>query len=160
MASEQVVLNWVKAALDQKGVRYEIVDREDKTQFVRITYSLDCKLGQATIFIFCYDDYFNVEATIKQTADDKNLWYVMEYISRANDGPPIGRFKIDFDDFTIEYGTTFECKDRTGLSGDLLLSVVEGIVLYMLEKYGDGLLAVMFGYKTPAEAIEEARTQQ
>ena len=74
-------------------------------------------------------------------------------ISRI-DGTVPGNFELDFRDGEIRFKVF--CR-----SGDTILSdsqITDAIVtpLIQFDTYGDPLLSVLFGWKTPEEAIQEA----
>lgn len=77
-----------------------------------------------------------------------------EYLTRANYGLRDGNFELDFSDGEIRYKVFHSSID--GVPSKELIKNAVYIGLWMLERYGNGLLSVMFGIQTPAEAIEES----
>ena len=108
--------------------------------------------------VVCSDDYVSTRAFIMLNADEDVRQNVSEYLVRANYGLKYGYFDMDASDGEISFKITLDCEDRTSLSDDLLQKIFI-IPQIMLEKYGDGLLAVMFGAKSPEEAIYEAEVE-
>ncbi len=76
---------------------------------------------------------------------------VAEYLMRANWGLMIGNFELDYNDGEVRCKTSLQL-ENTVLTTDLLRPLVFDNVVVM-DKYLPGLLAVMAGTATPAEAI-------
>jgi hypothetical protein len=79
---------------------------------------------------------------------------VAEYLMRANWGLMIGNFEMDYHDGEVRCKTSLQL-ENTALTVDLLRPLVFDNVVVM-DKYLPGLLAVMAGTTTPAEAIAAA----
>lgn len=82
---------------------------------------------------------------------------VAEYLTRANYGLNIGNFELDMDDGEVRYKVS-------SVWGEILpsLKVVERLVdtgFVMLDRYGSGLLSVVYGNATPQEAIKAAEIE-
>ncbi len=76
---------------------------------------------------------------------------VAEYITRANYGLRIGNFEMDFDDGEVRYKSSidFEGADLTpGLIRNTIYPAVQ-----TMDRYLPGVLSVIFGGKSAAEAI-------
>lgn len=76
---------------------------------------------------------------------------VAEYITRANYGLRIGNFEMDFDDGEIRYKSSVDF-EGTELTPPLLRNTIYPAVQTM-DRYMPGILAVIFGGKSPEEAI-------
>lgn len=79
---------------------------------------------------------------------------VAEYLTRANYGLNIGNFEMDMDDGGIRYKVS-------SVWADLLppVKVVEWLVdtsFVMLDRYGAGILSVIYGGVSPADAVKAA----
>ncbi|MCL1889815.1 MAG: YbjN domain-containing protein [Desulfovibrionaceae bacterium] len=152
MATASQILGWIQRILEQQDLRYELV--EDK-QLIKSQFPLDCKLKNFTAFFNCRDDSYTVNSYIALGADEGCRLKVAEYITRANYGLKFGNFEMDFNDGEIRYRMTVSCEDRTDLSESLVMGSII-IPMRMYERYGDGLIAVMYGIKSPEDAINEA----
>ena len=129
---------------------------EDK-QCLKAGVNLKCKLKETQLMIRLREDHYIVYATINVNADEDCRQQVAEYITRANYGLKWGNFEMDMRDGEIRYKVLVDC----GTNCDCLptSSVIENSIYLpaqMMQKYGNGMLAVMYGFKSPAEAIEEA----
>ena len=152
MATASQILSWVKKSFDQDELEYELLEDEN---IIRIVMPLDGKLQRSTMVMSFRDDSYTVNAYLQLNADEDCRLKVAEYITRATYGLRFGNFEMDFSDGEIRYRLTLDCEDRTSLSDDLIWSTIS-IPKRMLEAYGDGLVAVMYGIKSPEEAIKEA----
>ncbi|MEX1021439.1 MAG: YbjN domain-containing protein [Litorilinea sp.] len=76
-----------------------------------------------------------------------------EFITRANYGLRIGNFEMDFEDGEVRYKSSVDFEGET-LSNNLMRGVIYPAVQTM-DRYLPGLLSVIYGGKTPAEAVAE-----
>ena len=158
MASAVELLGWMKGFLDRNDYKYEEVERENRISYIRTIFTLNCKLKETTLYVFFYDGFYKVSATITHEADDSNISQMAEFIVRANDGLNFGKFTMDFSDGAIEFDLALDCEDREFLS-DSLISSTFSMPLNALEKYGDGLMAVLFAFQTPEQAVAAAEAE-
>jgi hypothetical protein len=83
---------------------------------------------------------------------------VAECITRANHHLIIGNFELDFEDGEIRYKTSID------VEGDRLsLALIQQMVyanLAMMDHYLPGIMAVLYGGVSPAEAIAEIEGSQ
>ncbi len=88
-----------------------------------------------------------------------------EFLIRANYGLVIGNFEMDYDDGEVRYKTSLDVEEMEDLAGPmdtaedagptfvLLRHIVYANVAAM-DRYLPGILAVLAGSQTPAEAVE------
>jgi hypothetical protein len=81
---------------------------------------------------------------------------VAEYITRANYGLRIGNFEMDYDDGEVRYKSSLDFEGEE-LTPNLIKRAIYPAV-HTLDFYLPGLLNVMYGNKTPQEAIAEAES--
>ena len=93
---------------------------------------------------------FYVIAPIK--APEPVLPAVVEFVTRANFGLRIGCFEIDHEDGEVRYKSSLDFENET-LTPGLIRNAVYPAV-HTMDFYLPGLLAVMYGNKTPVEAIK------
>ncbi len=113
--------------------------------------NLKCKLGSTDIRVKVGDDYFTAYAAIKMNADEGCRAAVAEFITRANYGLRNGNFEMDFRDGELRYKSFNNCD---GVIPSKAI-IADGIMIpaLMIDRYGDGLVSVMFGLQTAEEAI-------
>jgi len=155
MASAEQLLIWAKEVLDNKGYNYGV---EDDEPTILSGMSLDNKLNSTNIRIFCRDGHIAIYAFVKIYADEGCRSNVAEYITRANYGLTFGNFEMDLSDGEVRYKMVLDADTMESLPESVFMRAFY-IPIHMLEKYGDGLLAVMFGMKSPEEAIDEAEAE-
>jgi hypothetical protein len=154
MASANQIESWVKKALDEKEVKYRVNDNGS----IGVRYSLDGKIKSCETILSFRDDVLSANTYIEITADEDCRPALAEYLLRANRGLAFGSFELDYSDGEIRVHRALDCEDRTSLSASLVIQQISGN-LRMFERYGDGLLAVMYGFSTPAKAIEAAEAE-
>ena len=152
MAAASQILGWVQQIFDQKGIHYKLFEKD---YVIKTNFPLKCKLKDIDVIYIFKEDSFGVYATIALSADKDCRQKVAEYITRANYGIRYGNFEMDFDDGDIRYHLNVDCTDRISLSEKMVMRTI-CIPMQMFDRYGDGLVAVMFGIKSPEDAIKEA----
>ena len=148
------LLDLAAAALDAKNFTY---NRNEEKEFIdfKLTLSTCKKMGAVRVVIIPNtSNAIAFYAVCPQNADESERAAVMEYITRANYGLRIGNFELDLRDGEIRYKTYLQMQGDVppAKTVDRYLS----LSYLMLEKYGNGLLSVMFGVSTPEEAIKAA----
>ncbi|MCU0519829.1 MAG: YbjN domain-containing protein [Anaerolineae bacterium] len=94
---------------------------------------------------------FYVIAPIKAPA--QVLSAVVEYITRANYGLRIGCFELDHVDGEVRFRSSLDFEGET-LTPGLMRNAIYPAV-HTMDFYLPGLLSVMYGNKTPEQAISE-----
>ncbi len=125
---------------------------EEKTIF-RVYYSgengdLRC---YAQIRVDLEQFVFYVVAPVKAPEEVRPA--VAEYITRANYGLRIGNFEMDYSDGEIRCKSSLDFEDST-LDNQLIRNVMYPAV-HSMDFYLPGLMSVMYGNKSPAQAIND-----
>jgi hypothetical protein len=76
-----------------------------------------------------------------------------EFLTRANYGMRIGNFEMDYGDGEVRYKSSLDFEDAV-LTAGLVRNAIYPAVR-MMDDYLPGLLGVIYGGKTPADAIAE-----
>jgi len=152
MPTATQIQEWLQACFDKKEISYELVDTN---LTLKAQFPLDCKLKHFNAFFVCRDDSYTVNSYIALNADEDSRQRVAEYITRANYGLRFGNFEMDYTDGETRFRMTVDCEDRDSLSDGMIMSSII-LPMRMYERYGDGLVAVMYGFLTPEAAIVEA----
>jgi hypothetical protein len=79
-----------------------------------------------------------------------------EFVTRANYGLRIGNFEMDFDDGEIRYKASLDFESEQ-LTDNWIRGVIYPAVQTM-DRYLPGLLTVIYGGKTPEEAVAEVES--
>ncbi len=80
---------------------------------------------------------------------------VAEFLTRANYGLHVGNFEMDMEDGEVRYKTTGVTDEKTMPSLDVIRRLTY-IGFSMFDRYVPSLLSIVYGEKTPLEAIAEA----
>lgn len=88
-----------------------------------------------------------------QKAPAENLPAVAEFITRANWGLRIGNFELDYSDGEVRFKSAYDYE--SGGLVPLQLRNTMAPAVRTMDIYMNGLLAVMFGGKSAADAIHE-----
>lgn len=119
--------------------------------------NIKSKLKETELRIRIGDHRYIVYAYINIAADEDCRERVAEYIARANYGLTWGNFELDMRDGEIRYKYPVDFGDDCDtIPSDSIIARSIYIPCEMMQKYGDGLIAVMYDIKTPEEAIKEA----
>ncbi|MBR5288141.1 MAG: YbjN domain-containing protein [Clostridia bacterium] len=152
--TKQELLDIAAEALDAKNFHYNRNEEKEYIDF-KITLSTCKKMGSVRVIIIPNNNNaIATYAVCPQNADESERAAVMEYITRANYGLRVGNFEMDLRDGEVRYKTYLQMQSDV----PPLKTVDRYIALsyLMLEKYGNGLLSVMFGVTSPEEAVKAA----
>ncbi|MBQ8619597.1 MAG: YbjN domain-containing protein, partial [Clostridia bacterium] len=86
------------------------------------------------------------------TADADHRLAMAEYLTRVNWGMRNGNFELNMDDGEIRYKTYVHVGRETPDMGAARLATL--LPFLMIDRFGDGIIDVLFGFKTPREAFE------
>jgi len=125
---------------------------EDKTIY-RMGFS--GKNGQVTCFAQIRVDLeqFLFYAVAPVKVPEEMRVAVAEFITRANYGLRIGNLELDFSDGEVRYKSSLDFESQT-LTPQLIKLAIYPAVQTM-DRYLPGLMAVIYGGKSPAEAVAE-----
>lgn len=126
---------------------------EEKVAF-RTGTRLDNKLKSTSVNIFVTELGISVFANVSVSADKDCVVAVNEFLTRANYGLRIGNFEMNYETGDIAYKVFHDITDGVP-SKDVIKRMIYTACM-MVSRYGNGLLAVMFGMQSPKEAIETA----
>ena len=129
-------------------------DPVDENGIIRAGMGLRSKLRSCRLFIFVKNDGFCVNSALLLRVEEAEREAVMEYITRANFGLTYGNFEMGVDDGDVRFKTCLFCGDTVPSLNQIEHTITTNILL--LERYGDGLAKLIFGFGNVKEAIEEA----
>lgn len=78
---------------------------------------------------------------------------IAEFLTRANYGMILGNFEMDYTDGEVRYKTSIDVED-VAITHDLVRPLVYANIA-MMDKYLPGILAVVYGGKSPADAVRD-----
>ena len=131
----------------------------DEKNVARTSFKIDSKLSSANIILRVQKDRLQVISLIAIKADEENRPAVAEYLLRANYGLKTGGFDFDFNDGEISYRVSTYCGDENFVppTHEQIDHAIK-LCAAMTQRYGDGLLKVLYGLQTPKEAIQEVES--
>ena len=151
MAYSQTLADALRDILDGAGIKSTFENREEFGVFT-VRMKLNCKLQSAQVLVLVREDNFSALATIPLSADETSRLAVAEYLTRANFNMRNGNFEMSMETGEIRFKTYVHVGDGPVDKKAAHLAVM--MPFLMLNRYGDGLLEVLFGFKSPREAFE------
>lgn len=78
---------------------------------------------------------------------------ISEFVNRANYGLKNGNFEFDFSDGEVRYKCFVDCEDQ--IPAQEVISNSIAVPSAMIKRYAPGIVAVLFGGKSPKDAVDE-----
>ncbi len=147
---EQLITKMENFFSDDSWKSYEYDERYSVFQ-AGINLPDTCKLKNTNMYAECRENGLFFRFTINIGTDDNCEREVMEYITRVNNTLVYGAFQMDVDRNNVEYAMFLPCEDVP--SNDLIDATII-TALSTMNRYGNELLAVIFGMMTAKEAFE------
>ena len=151
------IANEIKAYLTEEDWSYSFNEEKGIFQFdlqlhgkmKKIDYVIDVKEDAYIVYAF---------SPVNADKDDaKTMSEMTEFLCRANYGLKRGNFEMDMEDGEVRYKMVVDCGDDSDCIPTK--SIIKRSIYTpasMMQKYGDELLAVMYGFMEPKEAVEKA----
>ena len=108
--------------------------------------------------ILVREDSFSTLTTIPLAADEGNRIAVAEYLTRVNFNMRNGNFELNMETGEIRFKTYVHVGAGDVDSAAARLAIM--LPFMMIERFGDGLVEVLFGFKSPREAFAAAANSQ
>lgn len=131
-------------------------DFDEQYSMFRAGINLRCKLKETKMRIYCREGGLVFYFPVSIGTDEESIVQVMEFITRANNGTIFGGFQLDIERNELNYCIYIPCEENT------TYAMIDRAIrhgLYMLNEYGNELLAVMFGMKSAKDAVEEVESK-
>ena len=116
---------------------------------------LHCRMQTAQMTVLVREDNFSTLTAIPLAADKNSRLAVAEYLTRVNFNMRNGNFELDMETGEIRFKTYVHVGGGRPDRGATRLAVM--LPFLMLDRFGDGLLEVLFGFKSPREAFESVQ---
>ena len=152
MAYSQEIAQAIENYFTENNFRYTRNDSPNGECIFTFRLKLRCKLQTAQEIIFVRDNNFSVLTTIPLSADENHRLAAAEYLTRCNYNLRAGNFELNMVDGDIRYKNYAFVGDGP-VSPDLVKNTIV-LPFLMLERFADGLLAVLFDFSTPKEAFD------
>lgn len=155
--SMEQAISTLRDILDENKFHYNF---DEKQNTFSLSFSLNkSKLSSVRVLVrvvpsktepdFCFRIVSYGMIGIK--ADEDSISEMSEFLHRANYGMIFGCFELDFDDGEIRFRVNFNCSE--GLPGSETLEDLWDMPAMMMDRYGNGILAVTMGLLSAEEAI-------
>jgi len=153
MAYSTAICDQLRALLEQTGVKARF-EEEGGVGVFTIQMKLRCRLQNARMVILVRENNFSTLTTIPLSADENYRLAVAEYLTRVNFNMRNGNFEMNMEDGEIRFKTYFHAgEEKMDINGARLCVLLPFL---MMDRYGDGLIEVLFGFKSPKEAFDAA----
>lgn len=153
MAYSTGIADGLRALFAELGINARF-EEKDAFGLFTIQMKLHCKLQTARMLVLVREDNFSTLTTVPLAADENSRLAVAEYLTRVNFNMRNGNFELNMADGEIRYKTYLHASQGEPDAAGARLAILLPFLMY--DRYGDGLLEVLFGFKSPREAFEEA----
>ncbi|MCR5833949.1 MAG: YbjN domain-containing protein [Selenomonadaceae bacterium] len=133
----------------------------DERNIASVPWNIDLKLlNTVTVYFRAYDDKLVIHFILPVRAAEEVREKVGEFLLRANYGLKVGGFDFDFNDGEISYRIAYYLgEEEFAVPTYEQLDFAMSVGLTMVQKYGDALMKVMYGFIQPEAAIIEAEAE-
>ncbi len=126
----------------------------DENGVIRTALSVQSKIKKVRLIFSVSETAFTIYSILPLQADEEKIRTNMaEFLTRANYGIKLGNFEMDFDDGEIRYKTAHCCGDTVPTQDQIRRNLYTNVM--MVDRYGNGIVKVLFGIANPKEAVEE-----
>ena len=154
MAYSHTICDALRDLLAATGIQASFEERGDFGVF-SIRMKLRCRMQSAQMIILVREDNFSTITTLPLSADVDHRLAVAEYLTRVNWGMRNGNFELNMADGEIRFKSYMHTGSSAPDANGARLCIM--LPFLMIDRFGDGLLDVLFGMKTPREAFEAAQ---
>lgn len=151
MAYSSPIADALKSLLATSGIQSGFEERAGHGVF-SIRMKLHCRLQSALMTVIVREDSFSTMTTLPLSADLDHRLAVAEYLTRVNYNMRNGNFELNMEDGEIRFKTYVHVGAGTVDPAAARLAIM--LPFLMIDRFGDGLIDVLFGLKTPREAFE------
>ncbi len=151
MAYSSPIADALRSLLAASGIQSSFEERAGYGVF-SIRMKLHCRLQSALMTVIVREDSFSTMTTLPLSADLDHRLAVAEYLTRVNYNMRNGNFELNMEDGEIRFKTYVHVGAGTVDPAAARLATM--LPFLMIDRFGDGLIDVLFGLKTPREAFE------
>lgn len=151
MAYSRELANQLKEILDRSNIHASFEESVDAGLF-HLRIKLNCRLQNVEMTVIVREDNFSALATLPLAADENSRLAVAEYLTRANYNMRNGNFEMNMNDGVIRFKAYHHAGGAPLDPKAGRLTVL--LPFLMIDRYGNGLIDVLFGLKSPREAFE------
>ena len=151
MAYSSTIVDALRETFSASGVQASFEGKNDIGIF-SIRMKLHCRMQSAQMLVIVREDNYSTLTTLPLAADMDHRLAMAEYLTRANFNLRNGNFELNMEDGEIRFKTYV----HVGAAAPDISAARQAVLLpfLILERFGDGIIDVLFGFKTPKEAFE------
>ena len=157
MAYSQPIADMLRGFFSVSGISAAFEEKPSCGLFT-LRIKLRCRLQTAQMLVLVREDNFSTLTTIPLAADEGNRLAVAEYLTRVNFNMRNGNFELNMETGEIRFKTYVHVGAGDVDSAAARLAIM--LPFMMIERFGDGLVEVLFGFKSPREAFAAAANSQ
>ena len=157
MAYSQQIADRLREIFASMNVNASFEEKANRGIFAT-RLKLRCRLQSAQMVILVREDSFSTLTTIPLAADEGNRLAVAEYLTRVNFNMRNGNFELNMETGEIRFKTYVHVGAGDVDPAAARLAIM--LPFMMIERFGDGLVEVLFGFKSPREAFAAAANSQ
>lgn len=151
MAYSGIIADTLREVFSAAGILATFEEKNGVGIF-SIRMKLRCRLQSAQMVVLVREDNFSTITTLPLTADTDHRLAMAEYLTRANWNMRNGNFELNMDDGEIRYKSYVHIgQEKPDIAAARLATMLPFL---MIDRFGDGLIDVLFGFRTPREAFE------
>ena len=143
------IIDQVRDYMEEDEWRYEF---DEERKLIRANINLKCKLKSVRMVISFNESGYTVYVIPNLKSEKESLNDVQEYITRANYGVRNGNFEMDLEDGEVRYKLYVNTRGMKEIPLEIIDDSLKMPAL-MVDKYGDGLSALMLGFSDPVTEI-------
>ena len=151
MAYNGAIADTLREIFSASGILATFEDKNGVGVFT-IRMKLRCRMQSAQMVVLVREDSYSTVTTLPLCADEDHRLAMAEFLTRVNWGMRSGNFELNMLDGEIRYKTYVHVGAQAPDMAAARLATMLPFV--MIDRFGDGIIDVLFGFKTPREAFE------
>ena len=155
MAYSSAIADTLREVFSAAGI-LATFEEKNGTGVFTLRMKLRCRMQSAQMIVLVREDHYSTLTMLPLTADADHRLAMAEYLTRVNWGMRNGNFELNMDDGEIRYKTYVHVGKETPDMGAARLATL--LPFLRIDRFGDGIIDVLFGFKTPREAFEAIQT--
>ena len=150
MAYSGAIADTLREVFSAAGILATFEDKNGVGVFT-LRMKLRCRMQSAQMVVLVREDNYSTITTLPLTADADHRLATAEYLTRANWNMRNGNFELNMADGEIRYKTYVHVgQEKPDMAACRLATMLPFL---MIDRFGDGLIDVLFGFKTPRAAF-------
>ena len=154
MAYSGAIADTLREHFSASGILATFEDKNGVGVFT-VRLKLTCRLQSAQMTVLVREKDYSTVTTLPLCADEDHRLAMAEFLTRANWNMRNGNFELNMLDGEIRYKAYVHVGDQAPDMGAARLATM--LPFLMINRFGDAIIDVLFGFKTPREAFESVQ---